>query len=339
MWNHYIKIFFFFFFFLFLILFIGLETLLKEKENYMKLSVQELKTRLKQKRKKVCGKKEVLVERLIMSNLDEINTKIKNELLYKLNIIQPEPKPKPEKNIPTHSKASSTGKIKYNKMPILVSTTTTTTTTTPKLTTPKLATTTTTATATTTIAAKTATITGTSTASTVGINTTPIIKPHLSIPKVNSVSLSKSLATLASKISSRSAKSTTVTNSNFINIPTQLSSLSSAVPTETTSFINQAVSKVNPANELEINNAINKSSFPTLPEEEEEDTFVASRTLPIADVLKNIRGSESTSIHSITEQYYRLKRKFEYQEILKAQHHLHHPISQIHPILKKLKYN
>lgn len=35
---------------------------MKEKENYMKLSVQELKNLLKQKRKKVCGKKEVLVD-------------------------------------------------------------------------------------------------------------------------------------------------------------------------------------------------------------------------------------------------------------------------------------
>jgi len=78
---------------------------LKEKENYMRLSVQELKNLLKQKKQKVCGKKEVLVERLIMSNLDEINLRIKNELLYKLNIIKKEPV---SKVTTTHNEESST---------------------------------------------------------------------------------------------------------------------------------------------------------------------------------------------------------------------------------------
>jgi hypothetical protein len=64
----------------------------------MRLSVQELKNLLKQKRKKVCGKKEALVERLIMANRDEINTKIKKELIHELKGIN-DPTEEPPLNL------------------------------------------------------------------------------------------------------------------------------------------------------------------------------------------------------------------------------------------------
>ncbi|ORX78086.1 hypothetical protein BCR32DRAFT_51862 [Anaeromyces robustus] len=189
---------------------------MKEKEKYMKKSVQELKNLLKEKRKKVCGKKEVLVERLIMSNLDEINLKIKNELLCKLNLIK------------DFEVNNNNNRYLYSKVENIVT------------------------------------------------------KPP--IP-----SISKKLS-----------------------------------DTNNTHLIKNKTNEVNTIIKKEIKNEKEKNN-------KKDEGCVASRVLPIAEVLKSIKGEENR----ISDQYYRIKRKFEYQNLMKSQQQQHH---HHHNSVKKSKY-
>ncbi|OUM56815.1 hypothetical protein PIROE2DRAFT_18423 [Piromyces sp. E2] len=249
-----------------------------------------------------------------MSNLNEINLKIKNELLYKLNIIQPEPKPKPERNTTTHSNKASISNEKGGSRPT------------------------------------------TKTSSTTSLPSTPV-KPLIPIPKGTTVSRTKSLTTSTTSTTTPSvAAKPTITSSNSITIPTNpilpqststtttpsiLHAIATTLATTTPSMLHAIATtghttshtisppKALPTIKKEMGSTPSTlSALPTPPEEEEDGTFVASRALPMADVLKSIRGP--AAMNSITEQYYRLKRKFEYQEILKTQqqqqqlHHSHH---------------
>jgi len=376
----------------------------------MRLSVQELKNLLKQKKKKVCGKKEALVDRLIMTNIDEINSKIKNELLYKLKLIK-DPKnekstsnlhPKIEKKTSIKSVKSINKKLTEKVTPIstldhinikhdidpdspsLSSNTDTRFTTFANLNKNKLhsqtsinnsnsnsnsnsscnspltgITNSNSSNSSINHLKRLANIHSTNHLHNIhtiggGINTSHINNLNI-MARVNNSSINAALATMNNSPNhiNSSLHSTGVnghSNSNItINstINTEINSNSSSNNSNNNSDNNNNNSRSNNIQilrNIQLQFAKEKESrneevkFEASKEElrdQLDDSYVASRALPIAEVMKSIRSTgngvgdggevgngdvEENGMNndSISEQYYRIKRKFEFQEFLKS---------------------